>query len=173
MASDEAIGAIIAVVMSIIIVAVGGYLVSTMFLPSGEDYSNMAMRDIASHAKKIDKADSGYCSDFRIKVPSGFRINVEEKEIMIDTVGKGTVKSIDMKYSLSLPSKYDGDNDLNNPGNSFPINEDFQDTVDEEVCMCKKGSNLIMFPQPTVLGIVEHCETWISVRLNDQLTSRF
>jgi len=164
---------IISVVMAAMFVVAGAYLLSTIFIPSGEEYSIMAMRDIASHAKKIDKADSGDCSDFRIKVPSGFRINVEEKEIMIDTVGKGTVKSIDMKYSLSLPSKYDGDNDLNNPGNSFPINEDFQDTVDEEVCMCKKGSNLIMFPQPTVLGIVEHCETWISVRLNDQLTSRF
>ncbi len=164
---------IISVVMAAMFVVAGAYLLSTIFIPSGEEYSIMAQRDIASNAKKIGKADSGDCTDFRIKIPSGFRINMEEKEIMIDALGKGTVKSIDMKYSLSLPSKYDKNNDLNNPGNSFPINEDFQDTVNEEVCICKKGSKLIMFPQPTVLGLVEHCETWFSVRLNDQITSKF
>ena len=77
---------IISLVMAAMFVVAGAYLLSTIFIPSGEEYSIMAMRDIASHAKKIDKADSGDCSDFRIKVPSGFRINVEEKEIILGKI---------------------------------------------------------------------------------------
>jgi len=75
---------IISVVMAAMFVVAGAYLLSTIFIPSGEEYSIMAQRDIASNAKKIGKADSGDCTDFRIKIPSGFRINMEEKEIMID-----------------------------------------------------------------------------------------
>ena len=54
----------------------------------------MALHDIASYSKKIYNSDSGDCSDFRIKIPAGFSINMEENSIMIDTFEKGTVKSL-------------------------------------------------------------------------------
>ena len=164
--ADVTIEGIISVTMAVVFVIAGAYLLSTIFVSSGEDQSVMTMRDIASYTKKADKADTGDCYAFRIKVPPGFRINKLDNSIMVETPGKlgdSALKDLDMKYNLDIPDKYDEDDDFNNPGDSFPINEDFSDTVDEEVCICNAGGKNVMFPQPRVLGILEYCDSRLEI----------
>ncbi len=158
--AEDIVEGIISVAMTVVFVIAGAYLVSTIFVPSGEDYSVMAMRDIASYSKKVDSASSNECYSFEFKVTPGFRINKIGDSILIETpdkLGDSALKKLELDSTLSLPDKYDGDDDLNNPGNSFPINEDFSETVNEEVCICKEGGKNILFPQPRILGIVETC----------------
>jgi len=160
--ADVTVEGIISVAMTVVIVIAGAYLVSTLFVSSGEDKAVMAMRDIASYTNKADKSDDGDCYSFRMKISPGFRINKLDNLIMVETpgkIGESALKDLEMKHELIIPDSYDSDDDFNNPGDSFPINEDFSDTINEDVCICNDGGNNILFIQPTVLGIADYCSS--------------
>ncbi len=172
--AEITIEGIISIAMTVVFVIAGAYLVSTIFSPSGEEYGIMAMRDIASFTNKIDTKDDGFftqisesnCKDFRINVPKGFRIGLDGEKIILEKDGIGIINSVNMPHELFVPDELDEDDDFNSRNNNFPINHDFSDNIDEEVCICKKGGKNIMFPQPKALGIIEYCNSGANILSN-------
>ncbi len=167
--------AVFSVLGAIVVVIIGYFLVSSILTLSPEDYAVQSLRDISSSVDRVQSEGTTLlldnCKDFRMVVPLLYRINYDSSERTL-TLEKNTEKGVETidrtpaSGNFKALSSHDPDNLLNaeRSGSDFSINSDFSEKVDEKICVCYRSpeGDTILFPRPSMLGIVRACLTEIA-----------
>ena len=151
------------VILAIILVILFIPITMILFPPSGSSYALDSMDIIFANTKLVDKSSDGTCRSSQIEITKGFNIDMsyypdkQSNFISVNSEDK-THKKIKFSYNLKIENKYDSNNKLNTDG-YFPINKDFSKDINENICICKVGSENILFPQPKRFGVIDSCES--------------